>query len=412
MIDHNSSTQDVINRILKINEELSRLKDVDAILDRILYEARKLLSADAGSIFLVDADNKLEFSYVHNETLFKDEGTNVEIYKSFAVPINENSIVGYAALTGETLVIDDAYSLPDNLPYSFNSSYDQKTGYHTQSILTIPLKTFQDKLVGVMQLINAQDLDDNVIPFSQESQTYAPLFANNASVAIERGLMTREMILRMMKLAELRDPKETGAHVQRVGAYSAEIYQRWAMNHGVDKKEMQKQKDLIRIAAMLHDVGKVGIPDKVLKKPGKLDDDEYAVMKWHTVFGARLFVNSSSDLDDMCRDIALTHHEKWQGGGYPGKVLDMHSDKAEMGEPKTGEEIPLTGRIVALADVFDALCSKRVYKDPWPEEKVLNILKEDTGTHFDPGVTEAFFQIYDIIKAIQEKYSEHPPEVQ
>jgi len=400
-----SKPDQMVVGILKATEELNRLKDVDAILDRILYEARRLSNADAGSIFLIKK-GQLQFSYVHNDTLFKEDEGNAELYVDFSVPITEKSIVGYSAMTGELLVIDDAYQIPDNLPYNFNPGFDQKSGYKTTSILTIPLKTIDDKVVGVMQLINALNERGTPVAFSKESQLYLPLFATNASIAIERGIMNRELILRMMKMAELKDPTETGAHVLRVGTYSAEIYMRWAKNNHIEKKEMKRTRDLIRLASMLHDVGKVGISDFILKKPGKLTDEEYSVMKWHTVFGAQLFINTTSKLDEMSRDIALCHHEKWAGGGYPGKVPDLMTQKIMMGQPLKGEEIPLPARITALADVFDALTSSRSYKEAWPDDKVLATIEKDSGTHFDPGVVEAFFQIFDIIKAIRDQYKE------
>ena len=396
---------ETISHILRVSEELSDLKDVDAILDRILHEARALSNADAGTIFLVE-EGSLKFSYVHNETLFKSEEINKHIYVNVTLPVNDESIVGYVANHGEALAIDDAYDLPPGLSYHFNKAFDEKTGYRTKSTLTIPIKAAQNRIVGVMQIINAKDEAGNSVPFSKAAQTYIPLFANNASVAIERGIMTRELILRMMKMAELRDPSETGAHVQRVGAYSAEIYHKWALNQGVDPKERKKFKDVLRVAAMLHDVGKVGISDMILKKPAKLTDDEFATMKWHTVFGARLFVHSTSQLDALSSEIALNHHEKWNGAGYPGKIPDLFSDHARMGEPKSGEDIPLAARITALADVFDALCSKRSYKAEWTDEEVLQWVTEESGRHFDPQVVEAFVSIFDVIKAIRDKFNE------
>jgi HD-GYP domain-containing protein (c-di-GMP phosphodiesterase class II) len=394
---------DIILSILQITEELNHLKDVDGILDKILLESRKLSDADAGTIFLVN-DDSLKFSYVQNDTLFAKDESNAAVYSDYSMPINENSIVGYVAVTRRMLAIDDAYRLPPELPYAFNRSFDESSGYKTTSILTIPLKTFQDKLVGVLQLINAKNGNGGVAPFSQESKIYVPLFASQASVAIERGIMSRELILRMMKLAELRDPHETGAHVQRVGAYSAEIYHRLATKKGIDKKEIKRFKDMLRQAAMLHDVGKVGISDFILKKPGQLTEEERDTMKWHTVFGARLFSNTISDLDKMSAEIALNHHEKWEGGGYPGIVSNIMSDKAEMGIHKKGEEIPLTARITSLADVFDALSSRRSYKEPWTDEQILSEIEKDSGKHFDPEVVEAFFDNFEVIKAIRNKF--------
>jgi len=392
--------------LLEFIGELSHLQHVDTILDRILLKARALARADAGSIFLVE-DGRLRFSFVHNDTLYSLDEPTAARYADFTVAIDETSIVGFAAKTRQSLVIDDAYRLSPDLPYAFNPSFDEKMGYRTTSIMTIPLVTMNDKLVGVMQIINAKDDQGASVPFSKEAETYVPFLANNAAVAIERGLMNRELVLRMMKMAELRDPNETGAHVQRVGAYSAEIYKCWALEHHVDPAESQRTADTLRLAAMLHDVGKVGISDTILKKPGRLTDEEFDIMKWHTVYGARLFRNATSDLDRMCYDIALRHHEKWADRGYPGEVQDLASDEARMGEPVQGEDIPLVARIVALADVYDALCSPRSYKEPWPEDRVIDELKSCSGTHFDPAAVEAFLLIHDVILAIRSKYREH-----
>ncbi len=398
---------DIVKGIMTVIEDLNRLKDVDTILDRILFEARQMTRADAGSIFLVDGE-ELRFSYVHNDTLFGHEGVNKQVYVSFGVPINDKSIVGYSALKGQTLVLEDAYDLDSNLPYSFNKSFDTQSGYHTQSILTIPLVTLKKDIVGVMQLINAKNDSGEVQPFSEQDVQYAPLFASHASVAIERGIMTRELILRMMKMAEMRDPSETGAHVMRVGSYTAEIFHHMKMGQGLEEFEIKRQKDIMRLAAMLHDVGKVGIEDAILKKPGKLDKEEFSTMMWHTIFGGALFANSTSDLDDLCRDIALHHHQKWNGKGYPGRVNLDFDDIEEINlEPTQGEEIPLAARICALADVYDALCSPRCYKDPWPEDKVDALIRQESGSHFDPAVVKAFFEIKDTILAIREKWSSH-----
>lgn len=402
------TAESAVSRILGIMNELNGLQDIDAILDRILLEARRLSRADAGSIFLLD-DGKLRFSYVQNDTLFGQQGLSPAVYSDFSVPIDETSIVGYAAKTGETLVIDDAYALDADLPYHFNKSYDEKSGYRTTSILTIPMRSFENRLLGVMQIINAMDGDKRHVPFDEDSRVFLPLFANHATGAVERGKMTREIILRMMRMAELHDPRETGCHVQRVGAFSAEIYHRWAVNKGCASNHIRTMKGMIRLGAMLHDVGKIGVPDSVLKKPGKLTDEEFKTMKQHTVKGARLFNQPTSELDRLCYDIAMHHHEKWTGNGYPGRWIQGASPE-DRPQPLSGEDIPLGARIVALADVYDALMSMRCYKEAWPEERVLETLRRDSGVHFDPEVVEAFFQIYDIIVAIREKYRDIPAE--
>ena len=391
MFESKKYSEPIVLAILNISEELNHLKDVDTILDKILFEARNLANADAGSIFLVE-DDRLKFSYVQNDTLFKEDEANAALYADFAVPIDEKSIVGFAALTGHTVIVDDAYNIPADRPYVFNKSYDIQGGYQTRSIITIPLKSFDSKLVGVMQLINAKDDLGAIAPFSKENCLYLPLLGNNAAVAIERGQMTRELVLRMMRMAELRDPSETGAHVQRVGGYSAEIYTSYARNKGIDKKEIKRYRDLLRLAAMLHDVGKVGVSDLILKKPGKLTEDEFAIIKWHTVHGARLFVHPSSDLDRMCQEVALNHHEKWDGTGYPDGLM--------------GTDIPQAARIAAISDVFDALTSRRPYKAPWSVDDAVKLICDQSGKHFDPEVVSCFQHCLPNILLIRESFQE------
>lgn len=392
-----------VTSILKIIDDLNTLKDVDTILDRILSESRQLSNADAGSIFLVQND-QLVFSYVQNDTLFNHKKGRAAQYQNLKVPISHNSIVGHAAMTMKPILIDNAYDLPDDVPYRFNTSFDEEYGYRTVSIMTLPLLTLENQLVGVMQLINSKNSQQEIVPFNGHNHIFLPFFANNAAVTIERGIMNRELILRMMSMAELRDPNETGAHVQRVGAYSAEIYERWAMNKGVDQKKIKSTRDVIRLAAMLHDVGKVGIPDAILKKPGKLTDTEFDEIKKHTVYGARLFNSVTSELDQMSFEIALNHHEKWDGKGYPGSVPELQEHVFADQPSKKGEEIPIAARVTAVADVYDALCSRRSYKEALCEQEANDIIRNSSGTHFDPEVVIAFSQITDVLNAIRQKF--------
>ncbi|MGD9160200.1 MAG: HD domain-containing protein, partial [Desulfobacteraceae bacterium] len=236
-------------------------------------------------------------------------------------------------------------------------------------------------------------------------------FAASAGLAIERAQTTRNIILRMISMAELRDPKETGAHVNRVGAYSVEIYEEWARTKGIPADEVEMQKDVLRMAAMLHDVGKVAISDLILKKPDRLTMDEFEIMKSHTYLGARLFKETQSDFDEVAMEVALNHHEKWDGTGYPGHsdkidILQTGMDKKENEQflPKKGKEIPLFGRIVAIADVYDALCSRRAYKKAWKEDEILEEIKKCSGTHFDPDIVAAFFGCHDMLKSVAKRY--------
>jgi HD-GYP domain-containing protein (c-di-GMP phosphodiesterase class II) len=215
----------------------------------------------------------------------------------------------------------------------------------------------------------------------------------------------------MISMAELRDPNETGPHVNRVGAYAVEIYETWAAIKGLSEEEIQRNKDSLRMAAMLHDVGKVAISDLILKKADRLSPEEFTIMKSHTYLGARLFKNVQSDFEEVAAQVALNHHEKWDGTGYPGhmdpfstKTLNGHETTDGTPLPKRGEEIPLYGRIVSVADVYDALRSRRSYKDPWDEGRVLEEMRRLSGKSFDPEVIEAFFDCLDTLQSIAKRY--------
>ncbi|MCI5165506.1 MAG: HD domain-containing protein [Candidatus Electrothrix sp. GM3_4] len=391
----------ILNKISALNH----LQDVNTILDATLSEARSLTNADAGSIFLIKGD-QLEFCHVQNDTLFGKKGAGAARYKNVSVPISEDSIVGFSALTKKIVVIDDAYNISSDVPYRFNDSFDMKSRYHTTSILTVPLVSLDNQgLVGVIQLINAQDAQGRVTEFSEQSRMWVRIFSNNASAIIERSMLNHELILRMVKMAELHDPGETGAHVQRVSAYSVEIYKRWAEKRNVPQAEITKYCDLLSRAAFLHDAGKVGIPDAILKKPGRLTPEEFELVQQHTISGAALFINISSELDQMTHDIVLHHHERWNGEGYPGRLVLVEDGSKWVRKSLAGEEIPFAARIVSLADVFDALASKRCYKPPWDNEKIYKEIRKDSGKYFDPDLVDAFFEITDILQAIQKKFT-------
>ncbi len=399
-----------LEELIKIGNLMTQIKDIDILMETILSEARKLTQADAGSIYKCEKDT-LWFNYAQNDTLSKrlEPGKKLP-YKTFKMAVNEKSIAGYVAKSGKILNIHDVYELPDDVSYSFNKEFDKVSQYKTISMLTIPLKMSNDRVIGVLQLINAQE-NGKIVPFAEDNVPIVKYFAHNAAVALERAEMTRAIILRMIKMAELRDPKETGAHVNRVGAYSAEIYETWAERKGIDKQEIKQNKDIIRIAAMLHDVGKVAISDTILKKPGKLDDEEFAIMKTHTYEGAKLFGEKQSELDMISEQIALNHHERWDGFGYPGYI-----DKAT-GKPmkdyilpngkvqgKKDEEIPLWARIVAISDVYDALSSRRVYKAAWSQDEVVQEMLSQAGKQFDPELMEVFGDLIEVLQSIRAKY--------
>jgi len=393
-----------LNTILEKLEKLHHIRDVHTLLDSILNETRALTNADAGSIFLVE-NNKLKFCYVQNDSLFKSDFlSNKYVYSNNEIDIDEKSLAGYVALTKESLLIDDAYEIGPSKSYSFNPYFDQISSYKTKSMLIVPLKTSKNDMVGVLELINCKCKGNKPIPFTNDQKFFITQFAFYAGITIERALMLRDIVFKMVKTTELRDPEETKPHVNRVSSYTMEIYKKWAENHHVPKSEINNYKDILKISSILHDIGKVGISDVILKKNGKLTSEEFEIMKMHTVFGARFFENPHSEWDTLAYEIALNHHEKWDGSGYPGFVEDINLAEIKFGKGKKGAEIPLSSRIVAIADVYDALMGKRSYKDPWEEDKVLYHIKEQSGKHFDPEIVQIFFEIYDVIKAIRNKW--------
>ncbi|HBA59493.1 MAG TPA: two-component system response regulator [Elusimicrobia bacterium] len=192
-----------------------------------------------------------------------------------------------------------------------------------------------------------------------------------------------ETIHRLAMASEYKDAA-TGAHIKRMSRYSAAIARRL----GLDEKTIET----ILYAASMHDLGKLGIPDAILMKPARLDPAEWEIMKQHSVIGANILKGSDAEYIKVGETIARCHHEKWDGSGYPDKLK--------------GAEIPITSRIAAIADVFDALTSRRPYKESFSVEKSLAIISEGRGSHFDPAVVDAFFAVQDELLAIKQQYDD------
>ncbi|MBB6481035.1 GAF and HD-GYP domain-containing protein [Spirochaeta isovalerica] len=399
-----------IKRILEIDSDLNRVQDLDLLLDRVLYEARRSANADAGTLYIKEK-GKLSFKYSHNDTKRKelDPGQKL-IYSYFTVDINEESISGYVAANQIPLNIPDMYNIPKSKPYSYSTWYDEKSNYKCVSSLTIPLVSNQGEVLGVLQLINAKDDEGNIVRFKKTDESFLMHFASVATVAIQRAQMTRQLLLRMIQMAEMRDPKETGPHVKRVAGYAVELYEEWARRKKIDQGEIEKNKDILRMAAMLHDVGKVGISDLILKKPGRFTEEEFLIMQSHAYIGAQLFFGKQSEFDQMSMEISLYHHENWDGSGYPGHI-DLETGRPLDSEVNAGgkrglegEEIPIMARIVSLADVYDALSCRRVYKEAWDEERVYEELRKTRGKKFDPELIDIFFDILPHILQVKKQY--------
>lgn len=197
----------------------------------------------------------------------------------------------------------------------------------------------------------------------------------------------RETVIRLSKAADSRDP-ETGAHILRMSHFSKLIAKQLGLS--------EAEQEMILEAAPMHDIGKVGIPDNILLKPGRLDVAEFEIMKRHSILGYDILNGSQSEMLQAAAQIALSHHEKFDGSGYPRGLV--------------GEAIPLFARICAVGDVFDALTSERPYKKAWDDERAIALLREGMGSHFDPACVEAFLSDWDGVMTIRKRFQDDKSE--
>ncbi|MBI4868225.1 MAG: GAF domain-containing protein [Candidatus Wallbacteria bacterium] len=384
--------QECIGHLTRIGVALTSEHDLDKLLDLIVTEVREFTHADAGSLYIREGD-RLRFAASQNKTLGMGIGpqpADAPSFRNLYIPINMQSLAGYVCETGQVLNLVDAYQIPADSPYQFNRGFDQKTGYRTQSMLLVPMRNQQQKVLGVIQLINSTAKDGTVVPFDRDMESLVVCIASQAAVSLDNAQLTKaikeahlDTIYRLAIAAEYRD-EDTALHLKRMSNYSQIIARHYGMT--------EERAELVLYASPMHDVGKLGIPDAILLKPGRLTAIEREIMQTHTSIGAKILSGSQSELLEVSRIIALTHHEKFDGTGYP---LGLEA-----------EDIPIEGRIVALADVFDALTSRRCYKPAYELEKVMTMIRGDRGKHFDPGVFDAFDRGFQEILEVYNKYRE------
>jgi putative two-component system response regulator len=239
-------------------------------------------------------------------------------------------------------------------------------------------------LARVRSLLKVKAYNDLISNYQKKLESEVSIRTEELKHAVERiKAASLDTIYRLSMASEYKD-ENTGAHIKRMSHYAAAV----ARSLGLDENTIET----ILYAAPMHDLGKIGIPDLILMKPVKLEPVEWEIMKQHTVIGAEILKGSDAEFIRLGEAIAQYHHEKWDGSGYPNSLK--------------GKEIPIAGRIAAIADVFDALTSKRPYKEPFSLEKSLAIIREGRGSHFDPDVVDAFFAIQDEILSIKEQYAE------
>lgn len=353
----------------RLGQELLHIHDVDLLVERIVAEVERIAPLSACGLFLRDGPRP---RYVLEAGRSADGGP---LERRVVDERGEGFLAGAIRDGHESSLQGDASAV--RLEAGLIDALHRTPTF----ALALPLKDPATSAppLAVLLLIDPVDPSARPRPFTDEELLQLRHVCALATLALERARLTRSMVLRMVQMAELRDPTETGAHVQRVAGYSVAIFDEWVRRRNLADDESRRLRDRLRIAALLHDVGKVGVADAILGKPGPLDPQERAAMERHTEIGGSLFGLFRSEFDEAARDVALGHHERWDGRGYPG---ERNGDGERRG--RAGEEIPLFARIVAIADVYDALTSKRPYKEPWPEEKVLEHLREQAGRHFDP----------------------------
>lgn len=373
------------NYIGKVRTERKADEMLAIIFD---YMAKMSLETNMDKILQLLADLGQDMVYADRCTVWLHEPSEKIIWTVAGhglekVVVDEVSgIVGLSIMTGETIHVEDAYDDP-----RFNDAVDQKTGYRTRSLLCIPFKNSEGAVIGAFQAINKQSESGLFTSKDEEFLSFASSYAGKSLEAFvlhnELVETQKEMITTMGEIGESRS-QETGHHVKRVALYSYLL----ATLAGVP----EQQAKMLKYASPMHDIGKVAIPDSILLKPGKLTDEEFDEMKTHTLIGYEVFRKSQRELLKTAALIAHEHHERWDGAGYPRGLA--------------GEEIHLFGRITAIADVFDALGSDRVYKKAWPLEKIIAYMCEQQGRQFDPFLVSLFLDHIEKFIAIRDQYKE------
>lgn len=361
----NNDIEKPLVALLNVARTLAAETSLELLLKTVAEEIQKVLNADRCSVFLLDKKT--------NELCSKVAlGMGTQEIRFPA----DSGLAGYAAQSGEIINIKDAYS-----DSRFNQDIDNQTGYKTKTILCMPIWNMKHEIMGVFQVLNKQNGT-----FSKEDEEVLIAIGSSAGIAIENARLfeSQQMMINQQKelfksfidtLAASIDARDkiTAGHSSRVRMYSELICDTMNTN--------EKTKGNIIHAAILHDIGKIGIKDAVLQKDGKLTDDEYKHIQDHVKITSDILnrVYISEEFKEVA-EIASSHHEKYDGTGYFRKLK--------------GNEIHFGGRVLAVSDVFDAITSKRHYRDKMPIKNALDIIKSGSWKHFDGDIVEAFFKIH------------------
>jgi len=369
VISRSLSSDEILELTFTYLTEVSTLNEYDDIIMVLADMGRALTRADRCTVWVVSDDKK---------TIWTKVAHGID---PIEIPV-DSGLVGASIQTEKRIIIDDVYK--DD---RFNSSIDKQTGYRTKSMMVIPMFDNDYEIIGAFQVINQQGETGVFEPEDMNRLMLASTFAAETVIAAklmqEVSDTQREVVFTMGAIGESRS-KETGNHVKRVAEYSRIL----AQAYGLEKKEVE----LLKQASPMHDVGKIAIPDAILKKPGRFNAEERTIMDTHAELGYNMVKGSDRPLLKAAAIVAYQHHEKWNGHGYPQKLQ--------------GEEIHIYGRITAIADVFDALGSDRVYKKAWSDDRIFSLLKNERGEHFDPKLIDLFFENIEEITEVREKFKD------
>lgn len=362
----------------RLEDEEAREADAGTRLASVLAGLRRALAAEAGSLYL-EEHGELVLLAAQSERV--DE-TALSTRLGERTAVGAETPAGWVAQRRQPLRVDDVYAL-DGAP-----RWDPRrdgAGFRSRALLALPLEDADGGLAGVLELLNPRDAAGQPATFAAEDVERIGPLAAVAARAVEAERLERGFLETAFDLAvgvEEGDPEIRG-HVRRVSGYSAALAR--AVGCSPDAVRW------IRLASPLHDVGKVGLPPQILYKPGRLTDEEFDLTKRHTEVGARIFREvGDSPLFQTAAEVCLTHHERWDGSGYPRGLR--------------GEHIPLAGRVVAVADVFDALTTKRIYKPALGIEQSLKIIRQESARHFDPRLVDAFQGIFAEILDVKSRF--------
>ena len=364
-----------------MSTELDVIGKLTATLELILQAMVTRQGAEGGTLYLYH-DGHLQLAATHCDGL-ELSAINRELVDREIEP-ERDSLVALVARTGRTMVLHETSDSSLGGPLRIERDFDALTGRRTISAMAMRLDRSDGQPVGVLKLVNRLGPGEQVLPFSTVDRPDVRALAELATVAIDKSQEHERMrwkhmetILRLSAAAELRAGNMFG-HVRRLSRISTIIAKSLDLAPG--------QTDLIRYASPMHDIGKTRLPDAVVAKSGRLSSDEHHIMRKHTIIGAQILTGLRGDVLEMARDITLSHHERWNGSGYP--------------HGQAGEDIPLPGRVVAVADTFDALVTERSWRSSCPIGMALETISAEGETLFDPDVTRAFLQAEDHVRQV------------